>query len=72
MLITGRTIVKLYDATNGEILFKGQRIGGGVGTYVKRIKEAKAEAKAEIDALKSDTTTDNKDKIAQIKKDLSY
>ena len=67
---TGRTIVKLYDATNGEILFKGQRIGGGVGTYVKRIKEAKAEAKAEIDALKSDTTTDNKDKIAQIKKDL--
>ncbi len=68
---TGRTIVKLYDATNGEILFKGQRIGGGVGTYVKRIKEAKAEAKAEIDALKSDTTMDNKDKIAQIKKDLS-
>src|SRR5690554_1833980 len=67
---TGRTIVKLYDATNGEILFKGQRIGGGVGTYVNRIKKAKAEAKAEIDALKSDTTTDNKDKIAQIKKDL--
>src|SRR5690554_1805459 len=67
---TGRTIVKLYDATNGEILFKGQRIGGGVGTYVNRIKKAKAEAKAEIDAVKSDTTTDNKEKIAQIKKDL--
>ena len=39
---TGRTIIKLYDATGGNVYFKGQRIGAGTLTYKEAIKEAKA------------------------------
>lgn len=42
---TGRTIIKLYDATSGNVYFRGQRIVAGIGSYVKAIKDAKADAK---------------------------
>jgi oligopeptide transport system ATP-binding protein len=45
---TGRSIIKLYDATDGEIYFKGKRIGGGVEKQRELIKAAKEKAKAEI------------------------
>lgn len=45
---TGRTIIKLYDATDGEVYFRGQRIGAGFKTQYDNIKEAKAKAKQAI------------------------
>lgn len=45
---TGRTIIKLYDATDGEIIFRGRRIGGGVQTYLENIRQKKSEAEREI------------------------
>jgi len=38
---TGRTIIKLYDATDGEIIFKGKHIGAGFESIKRQISEAK-------------------------------
>ena len=49
---TGRSIIKLYDITSGSVYFKGQRIAAGIRSYQIAIKNAKAEAKQEIQRLK--------------------
>ena len=36
---TGRTIIRLYDATGGNVYFKGQRIVAGLLEYKKELKE---------------------------------
>lgn len=38
---TGRSIIKLYDITSGNVYFKGQRIGAGTRSYKDAIKRAK-------------------------------
>ena len=48
---TGRTIIRLYDATGGSVYFNGQRIVAGPNYYRTKIKEARAEYKATIKAL---------------------
>lgn len=48
---TGRTIIRLYDATGGSVYFDGKRIVAGVRTYKDAIKAAKAEYKATAKAL---------------------
>ena len=45
---TGRSIIKLYDITSGNIIFKGIRIGAGTRSYDNRIREAKADYNARI------------------------
>ena len=50
---TGRTIIKLYEATGGDVYFKGQRICAGTLSYTNAIKEARAKAKAEKAAEKN-------------------
>ena len=55
---TGRSIIKLYDITSGNVYFKGQRIGAGIRSYKNAIKAAKAEASAKIKALRSEECTD--------------
>ena len=42
---TGRSIIKLYDITSGNIYFKGRRIAAGTRTYREQIKAARAEMK---------------------------
>ncbi len=49
---TGRSIIKLYDITSGNVYFKGQRICAGVRSYNDAIKKARAERSAELSALK--------------------
>ena len=38
---TGRSIIKLYNITSGNVYFKGQRIGAGTRAYKDAIKQAK-------------------------------
>ena len=38
---TGRSIIKLYNITSGNVFFKGQRIGAGTRSYKDAIKNAK-------------------------------
>ena len=52
---TGRTVIKLYNPTSGNVYFKGVRIGAGVLSYKEAIKEAKEKAKAQIAELKANT-----------------
>ncbi len=40
---TGRSIIKIYDITSGDIFFKGIRIGAGVRSYKNKKREAKKE-----------------------------
>ncbi len=39
---TGRSIIKLYNITSGDIYFKGVRIGAGILAHERRIEEATA------------------------------
>jgi oligopeptide transport system ATP-binding protein len=45
---TGRSIIKLYDATDGEVYFNKQLIGAGVQSYIDEIKSIKKQAKLDI------------------------
>ena len=64
---TGRTIIRLYNPTGGNVYFKGQRIGAGTLAYKEAIKEANAKYKAEVAELKRSGDPDLKAKIAEKK-----
>ena len=49
---TGRTIIRLYDATGGSVYFDGKRIVAGVRNYKDNIKMARAKFKALCNELK--------------------
>ena len=73
---TGRTVIKLYNPTSGNVYFKGVRIGAGVLSYKEAIKAAKEKAKAEIAEVKANTKLQPENKagndrmIAEIKANL--
>ena len=73
---TGRTIIKLYEATGGNVYFKGHRICAGTRSYSDAIKAARANAKAEIAKLNADSKENphnseaNNEKIVAIKAEL--
>ena len=54
---TGRSIIKLYNITSGNVYFKGHRIGAGTRAYKDEIKQAKKDledkkiTKQEYDAI---------------------
>jgi len=71
---TGRSIIKLYDITGGDVYFKGIRIAAGKRGYQNAINEAKAayeasaktaEDKAKMNAI----IAENKEKIKQAIRD---
>lgn len=70
---TGRSIIKLYDITSGNVYYKGQRICAGVQSYKDAIKAARVEKKnckdasriAELDKI----IADNKAEMAKAKED---
>ena len=64
---TGRSIIKLYNITSGNVYFKGQRVGAGTRSYKDAIKNAKAEAKIKIKALNAGNLNDA-EKKAEIEK----
>jgi len=78
---TGRSIIKLYNITSGNVYFKGVRIAAGKRSYVNAISEAKKTYKKRIAAatgeeekqrLKkelSDIISDNKKKIKEAEYD---
>lgn len=45
---TGRSIIKLYNCTGGNVWFKGQRICAGTRQYEDAIREKKAEIKKKL------------------------
>ncbi len=71
---TGRTIIKLYDATSGNVYFKGQRIVAGTRSYTDEKKRLKKEAKENIAKLEEelkDNPEELKAKKDKINEELS-
>ncbi len=48
---TGRTIIRLYEPTDGEIYFKGERIGAGLEGIKKEIKRTKKRYSRQISTV---------------------
>lgn len=73
---TGRSIIRLYDITSGNVYFKGQRICAGTRSYKDTVKAAAAEYRkksSEINALikkdkKSGVTEINPEYAEELKK----
>ncbi|MBR5601986.1 MAG: ABC transporter ATP-binding protein, partial [Clostridia bacterium] len=71
---TGRSIIKLYDITGGNVYFKGKRIAAGRSRYIDAIKAAKEEYKnsaktAEDKAKMQEIISENKKHIKEALKD---
>lgn len=45
---TGRSIIKLYNPTDGKVIFNDRVVGAGYRTQIQNIKKAKRNTKAEI------------------------
>lgn len=48
---TGRSIIRLYDITSGNVYFKGVRISAGLRSYKNAIKEARENQKKQLAEL---------------------
>ena len=70
---TGRSIIKLYNITSGDVYFKGQRISAGTRAYKDAIKKAKKDlddkliTRQEYNAIIEDNKTLIKDAKLDIK-----
>ena len=64
---TGRTIIKLYNATSGNVFFEGQRICAGIRSYKDTVRAAKAEYKAVAAEVKKLIKEDKKQGITEVK-----
>ncbi|MDO4459655.1 MAG: ATP-binding cassette domain-containing protein [Clostridia bacterium] len=64
---TGRSIIRLYNCTSGNVWFKGQRICAGTLSYTNAVKKAKEEADAEIAKLKESGASSAEIKAVQDK-----
>lgn len=56
---TGRSIIKIYDITDGNIYFKGHRIGAGIRSYTDAIKKARS------DFRDNNITAEERDRIIE-------
>ena len=74
---TGRSIIKLYDITSGDVFFKGRRICAGIQSYKNAILEARKDATEKIKNLNNDSKLNpenkstNDEKIKEIKSQLN-
>ena len=63
---TGRSIIKLYDITSGNVYFKGHRVGAGTRAYKNAIAAARAEAKPKLKSLRQQMRTADEGRKAEI------
>lgn len=56
---TGRSIIRLYDITSGNVWFKGQRICAGIRSYKDAQKEASARYKAAVRSIRAEAQAKN-------------
>ena len=66
---TGRSIIKLYNITSGNVYFKGQRIGAGIRSYQDAIAAARSNAAKKIKALRAEKNVDA-DRKAAIREEI--
>lgn len=64
---TGRSIIKLYDITSGNVYFEGQRICAGTRSYKDAVRAAKAEYKQECAEVKKLIKEDKANGATEVK-----
>ncbi len=64
---TGRSIIKIYNITSGDIIFKGVRIGAGIRSYQNKIRALRAENRKLNASLRNEK---DEAKIAEINKNI--
>ena len=64
---TGRSIIKLYNITSGNVYFEGHRICAGVRAYKDAVRAAKAEYRAEAAEVKKLIKEDKKNGINEVR-----
>lgn len=69
---TGRTIIKLYDATSGNVYFKGKRIVAGVRSYKEDINAKKVQLKKQLAALDKNAPDYAENKAALLEETKAY
>ena len=66
---TGRSIIKLYNITSGNIYFKGQRVGAGTRSYKDAIAAARTDAAKKIKLLRGEKNVNDARK-SQIREEI--
>ena len=66
---TGRSIIKLYNITSGNVYFKGQRIGAGLRANQDAIAATRSDAAKKIKALRAEKNVDA-DRKAAIREEI--
>ena len=66
---TGRSIIKLYNITSGNVYFKGQRIGAGTRSYKDAIAAARSDAAKKIKLLRAEKNANDARKT-EIQKEI--
>ena len=66
---TGRSIIKLYNITSGNVYFKGQRIGAGTRSYKDAIAAARSDAAKKIKLLRAEKNVNDARKT-EIQKEI--
>ena len=66
---TGRSIIRLYNITSGNVYFKGKRIGAGTRSYKDEMTKARSEASKKIKALRAEKPESDRRK-EEIKKEI--
>ncbi len=65
---TGRSIIKLYNITSGNIYFKGKRIAAGTLSYKKNIEAAQEQYKTDAEVIKKSALSENEKKAELTRK----
>lgn len=68
---TGRSIIKLYDITSGNVIFEGQRICAGIRSYKDAVRKAKSEYKAETAEIKKLIKADREAGATEVKEEYT-
>ena len=68
---TGRSIIKLYNITSGNVIFKGQRVAAGTLSYKEEIKAARKRIAEEIAQIKAGDDADKNARIAEKRAELA-
>lgn len=63
---TGRSVIKLYDITSGNIYFKGQRICAGTRAYSNAVTAARREYRASVAEIKRAIKSDKANGKAEV------
>lgn len=68
---TGRSIIKLYNITSGNVYFEGQRICAGIRSYKDAIRVARAEYKTETKEVKALIAEDKKNGVTEVRSEYT-